>query len=232
VAPFFNDTFTGTTGTELPSHTPDTGTSWSALWQSAVTEPDIALNASNQAAVDGDVNDGVVYTANATYPSADYDAAFTIVTWVVISGAPLYLFVRIQDIENLYAVRLFQPAEGAISQLYKKVSGTWTALGSLFTAPANGSVCKLEIVGTALKFYDDGVEVASATVSDISATGKAGLGAGGGAELITSGDDCRAHILDNFSVTDLGGGGGDPEGSLLEGKLIRGGLLLGGVLTR
>ena len=28
------------------------------------------------------------------------------------------------------------------------------------------------------------------------------------------------------------GGGGDPEGSLIQGKLLRGGLLLGGVLTR
>lgn len=36
----------------------------------------------------------------------------------------------------------------------------------------------------------------------------------------------------SFSIPPAGGGGGDPEGSLISGKLIRGGLLLHGVLTR
>lgn len=199
----FSDTFTGSTGTQLQSHTPDTGTSWTRLWGS-VSTLDWVINASNQATPETDADDGVIYTADATYPSADYKVEWDLVAGPGSSARTVYAMVRIQDQENMYAVRLISTASG--SQLYKKVSGTWTALGSTFTVPANGSVCRLEIIGSALKFYDDGVEIASATDTDISAAGKAGLGAGGGAELVTSTDDSNAsNIWDNFVVTSLGG---------------------------
>jgi hypothetical protein len=201
---FFEDTFTDTDGTVLGSHTPTVGTSWTVLWRS-----DAALDfviTSNQCVGESNVNDGVIYTADATYPSADYDVTFTLVSMIELATAPLYIFVRIQDQENMYGVRLSRQVTEC--QLYKKVSGTWTALGDLFDEPAAGSVCKLEIIGSALKFYDDGVEVASATDSDITAAGKAGLGLGGGAELTAAGDDARAHVIDTLTITDLGGGGG------------------------
>lgn len=202
---FFSDTFTEASNTSLASHTPNTGTSWTLLWN---TTPRVLQVESVADQVRGDGNggnQGIIYTADATYPSANYEVEFTLVA-TITSIVPVYVFVRIQDQENMYAVRLV-PSTGTC-RLYKKVSGTWTALGSLFDAPANGSVCKLSINGTALKFYDDGVEVASATDSDISAAGKAGLGMGGGTELVTSTDDISAtNFLDNFSVTDLGSGG-------------------------
>ena len=203
--PFFSDTFTDTDAVTLQAHTPTLGDSWTRLWGSAVGV-DWAI-VTNQATPDTDADDGSIYTADATYPSADYDLTFTLVG-LGASTRPLYIFLRIQDQENMYAVRLVTGV--ALCQLYKKVSGTWTAIGSAFEDPATGSVCKLEIIGSTLKFYDDAVEAASVSDTDISAAGKAGIGAGGGVELVTSTDDSHTvNIIDDLSVNDLGAAGGD-----------------------
>lgn len=209
----FQDNFTGTDGTALDSHTPDTGTSWTRLVGDAGTVMEIA---SNQLRSDGDLNKGVIYTADATYLSADYDVSCTLVSLVNQLTKANYLMVRIQDQENMYAVRLNKGT--TVCQLYKKVAGTWSALGSLFDEPADGSVIKLEMIGTALKFYDDGVEVASATDTDISAAGKAGVAAGGGAELVNVTDDgSTSNIIDTLTVTDLGAAAGG-QGLLLSDR--------------
>lgn len=208
---FFEDTFTVGADELLDAHTPDVGTSWTKLFQDASGPSWTVRNTNDACLVTTNVNDlGVIYTADATYPSADYDITFTLVAHSGTGARHWGVAVRVQDIENMYAVRL-RNAAGAC-QLYKKVSGTWTAVGSTFDGPANGSVCKLEIIGTALKFYDDGAEVASATVSDISGAGKAALWAGGGTEMPVSTDDANSITeVDNWVVTDLGaGGGGEP----------------------
>lgn len=198
--PFFSDNFVDTDGVLLQSHAPNTGTGWTRLFGSTGTNAEIA---SNQVRSDGDLNAGVLYTADATYPSADYDMTCTMVSMVGNNDRPIWLFVRIADQENMYAVRLETTASE--SSLYKKVAGTWTAIGSLFTKPANGSVIKLEIIGTALKFYDDGVVIASATVTDLASAGKAGIGFGGHAELLNTTDDgSTSNVLDTLTLNDLG----------------------------
>lgn len=202
----FQDLFTEATDTELSLHTPDVGTSWTRLWSDGVNPRLSVIAASDDLQVtSGGNNSGVLYTADATYPSADYEAQITMVLGNTIATRPFYLIGRLADIENMYAVRGTETASGF--QLYKKVAGTWTALGSAVTI-LNGSVVKLEMIGTAIKVYDDGVEVISVTDSDLTAAGKAGLARGGGAELVTSTDDALTGLtLDVFSVTDLGAGG-------------------------
>ena len=203
----FNDTFTAGSDTTLASHTPDTGTSWSVLWQDGTNPTLVVIAATDRAKGVTANNSGVIYTANATYPSADYEVQWTIVATPNISTRPCYVFVRLADQENGYAVRYYDGAGGC--QLYKKVAGTWSTLGSAVTV-AVGSVCKLQISGSTLKLFDDGVEVASVSDSSLSAAGKAGFGYGGGAELTASTDDANSIVeIDNFSVTDLGSGGGN-----------------------
>lgn len=205
MATIFNDAFTGTDTTQLQSHTPDTGTSWTRLWGS-VAALDWVIT-SNQATPENDADDGTIYTADASGYIADYYAQWTLVAAPASTTRPVYAFVRIQDVDNLYGVRLVSGAGGC--SLYKKVAGTWSTLGSGFTTPASGSVVKLEVIGSALKFYDDGVEVASATDTDISAAGKAGIGAGGGAELVNTTDDSNpTNIYDDFSVVTIPAAGG------------------------
>jgi hypothetical protein len=204
VAVIFNDTFTEGVTTSLALHTPDTGTSWTLLWDGTAGGFVLQVLAAGTVRCSGNTgNNGLMYTADATYPSANYEVQFTfIATFSTIT--PIYLCARMVDQENMYAVRL---VTGANAQLYKKVSGTWSTLGSS-VAIADNSVVMLSVNGTAIKVYDDAVEVISVTDSGISGTGKGGVAHGGGAELVTSTDDIRAFsMIDNFSVNDLGAGG-------------------------
>lgn len=208
MAVIFSDTFTeATTTTNLESHTPDVGTSWTRLWATdASTRFLQAVSTSDRLRCNGNSGDyGLMYTADVTYPSANYEVSATFIT-TFSTITPMYMLARVQDQENMYAVRLVLSSGGSNAQLYKKVSGTWSTLGSAVTI-ADGSVVLLSVNGSAIKLYDDGAEVVSVTDSAISAAGKAGLAHGGGTELVTSTDDTRStETLDNFSVNDLGAG--------------------------
>lgn len=207
---FFSDTFTEAADLTLASHVPNVGTSWTKLWAGG----DVSTVVWNCIASTGYLNSvglsnnsGVIYTADVAYPSADYYLQWTAVAQSTIATRPLYYFVRIQDVDNMYGVRIVASAGGV--QLYKKVSGTWSTLGSAVAGPANGSVLKLEIIGSTLTLYDDGVSIATATDSDITGAGKAGFGSGGGPELVTTSDDHPGSLtIDNLSIVNLGSGGG------------------------
>jgi hypothetical protein len=205
MAVIFEDLFTETVSTNLATHVPDTGLSWTQLQVTGIRL--FQVNAAvDQLRCDGNEGDaGFIYTADVAYPSANYEVQSTFIT-TFSTITPFYIMARIQDAENMYAVRLVLSSGSNNAQLYKKVAGTWSTLGSTVTI-ADGSVVKLSVNGTAIKVYDDGSEVISVTDSDISAAGEAGLGHGGGAELVTSTDDVRAVAMtDNFSVDDLGAG--------------------------
>lgn len=203
--PFFESDLTEAVSTDLAAVVPSIGDSWT---QQQVTGTRFFQATATGLRASGNAGDsGFIYVANAAsgYPTANYEVQVTLIT-AVSSIVPIYVIARNADQENMYAARL---VTGDTCQLYKKVAGTWTTLGSTFATPAANSVCKLSVNGTAIKFYDDGVEVASATDSSLSATGKGGLAEGGGAELVTSTDDVFTTIaLKDFSITDLGGGGG------------------------
>jgi hypothetical protein len=203
---FFYDTFTAGATTSLASHAPDIGTSWTLLWDSGaavrVLQVEPTLDQLQGSGATGDY--GLIYTADAVYPSANYEVQATFLT-TASAITPIYLLARVADVDNMYAVRLVTGAGGA--QVYKKVAGTWSTLGSAVTI-ADGSVVMLSVDGTAIKLYDDAAEVVSVTDSDLAAAGKAGVAHGGAAELVTSTDDTAAtSMLDTFSVTDLGASG-------------------------
>ena len=208
----FQDEFTRTGNVTLASHTPTTlGTSYTLVHQSAAGEDILVVAASDNARSDGTSNDGCIYSCDATYPSADYSITVTTVTIGTSSSTPLILLLRLQDQENMYAVRLSDTSVGDLnSRIYKKVTGTWTALGSLFQCPANGSVVKFQVIGSALKVYDDGLEVASATDTDITATGKAGIAMGGGTENPILSDDLNTTdpVFDDLVINNLGAAAG------------------------
>jgi hypothetical protein len=212
MAVIFNDTFTEGATTNLAAHTPDTGTSWTSIWSDTGFVLQVLSTGTVRCSANGG-NIGMMYTADVTYPSANYETQFDFLG--TFSGiTPIYILARIQDQENMYAVRLVSSGFGN-SQLYKKVAGTWSTLGGSF-AVANGSVVKLSVNGSAIKVYDDGAEAVSVTDSDISAAGKAGIAHGGGTELAISTDDVRAFsMIDNFSVNDLGGGGATGQPTMM-----------------
>jgi hypothetical protein len=83
------------------------------------------------------------------------------------------------------------------SQLYKRVGGTWTTVGTAGGGVANNTVVKLQIIGTTLKFFINGSTAITATVTDISATGVGGLGMG---RVMVSGDGEAGIQADDFMV--------------------------------
>lgn len=197
---FFQDLFTeASVDTALSSHTPDLGTSWSLLWQTDATAfLEVKESSDNVSPDSSQGNKGVMYTANATYPSADYEVSFVIGSNFTGTNR-VYLLARVQDQENMYALRMTTGA--TVTRMYKKVSGTWTAIGSFKTDPSPGDTVTLRVVGSQLSYYYNGVLIDSQTDTAITSAGKAGVAAGGGAELAASTDDLPATgSFDNFLV--------------------------------
>lgn len=195
----FSDTFTEASNTTLASHTPDTGTSWTQLISNGT---DLVISGANDrldaAATSGGLSDGAFYTADVTYPSADYSAEVTMVTGDTGDDTNT-LGVRVLDANNAYYV-IFNEA---FATLFKKVGGTITELDDALTVPVNGEVVKLEALGTSIKVYADDVEILSATDSSLTAAGKAGVGMGDNFDT-SRGEDMSDQSLDTFVVRDRG----------------------------
>lgn len=194
--PVFFDAFTGTSGTLLDAHTPDIGTSWTKLLNTGVGDIGISSNAADANIAGYSTSEGGLYTADATYPSANYGATVTVTDGDTLDDT-CTLAVRIQDADNMYAVQFNNDA----SQLYKKVATTWSTVGAAGAGVANGSRVTLKINGTTLSFIDDGSTILSETVTDFSSAGKAGLGFGA---VMVATDDSSTQALDNFTVTPIG----------------------------
>lgn len=197
MADIFRDAFTDTNGTALTAHTPDTGTGWTEVWKSGT---DIAEVQSNEVMPDGlGASEGFIYSADATYSSADYKV-FADVTTQDSSDDVNYIMARMTDQDNFYAIKFNED----VFTLYKKVTGTWTQLDDeAVTLPVDTDVIQLRVQGTSIKGYINGVEHLTSTDSDITASGEAGFGMGGGAELQTTADDLSAQAITEFYVTDF-----------------------------
>lgn len=202
---FFEDNFDSAITEPLQDHSPNVGTGWTELFADNAARDIQVLNASQGLRASGNGgNEGVILTAQATYPSANYEVS------AVFKGSfnnvtPWYLLARVQDVDNMYAVRMVSGTNGI--QLYKKVSGTWTALGSPATV-ADGSVVTLSVNGSTISVLDDTVEIINVTDSDIAAAGEGGLAHGGGSELADLNDDVRAtNGLDTFVITEISSSG-------------------------
>lgn len=214
MATLFNDTFTDSGSTKLSAHTPDTGTSWSLIFDTELdgSELQMATAGTTLDKGTGGLSNGFAYEAVTTYGSADYEVSVDVVN-ADTGDDPGFLFVRIQssDIDNSYALRFNED----FAQMYKVVTGTWTAVGADGgTLIVGTDKVTLKIVGTTLSYLVNDVEQESVTVSDHSGAGRAGLGMGA---VLNSGDDCSGQEYDNYIVdgTAAGGGGGGKFLSLL-----------------
>ncbi|MGQ0826940.1 MAG: beta strand repeat-containing protein [Bacteroidota bacterium] len=199
VALIFQDTFNVGLfdNTLLNNHPPDIGLSWTQLinmnGSSGIKAYGIEDVAQPVSVVGFDM--GSFYGANVSggYAIANYEVEVR----SIATGAatPIELGVRVSNTGNDgYFVRFNTTS----SQLYKRVGGTWTAVGSAAGGVANNSIAKLQIIGTTLKFFINGTLTITATVTDISAAGVAGLGMG---RLMVATDDETSIKADDFKVT-------------------------------
>jgi hypothetical protein len=203
----FRDTFTEASNTTLASHTPDTGTSWTKLLTAGTVAMQVTA-ATDIAEQDGtgSLSEGVLYTADATYSSADYEVAATIVGTLTSSDDAYVLAARVVDVNNMYAFELHDRDW----RIHKRVAGTWTALGAGGTIEisdnvlSSGDRMSFVVVGTTLEARINGLLLESVTDSSLSAAGKAGMGIGA---VVTAGNDTTTQAFDNFSVHSIVTGG-------------------------
>lgn len=194
---FVSDSFTGSDSTELSAY----DANWVAHSASGGRTASIKSNQANS-----DSFGETVYYRSESPASADYYVASDVyvnansapatsgsaaVLGRVDSGANTWYLLQLDDSANEYS-------------LYKRVSGSWTQLGSsVGVTPTVGVTyqIKLEMIGTAIKAYLAGSGSASISVTDssISSAGKAGFRFDAAANTVR---------LDNFDATDTSSGGG------------------------
>lgn len=198
----FQDSFTGSSGTLLQSHTPDVGTSWSEIIDNG---RDIRIGphpTNNIEVTSNGSNVGTLYQANATYNTADYDVSADVLWSGGDSNYTRTLAARIQDANNMYTL-----VYGAnIFQLWKRTSGTWSLLasgssypsGDTSSAPYIGDNVRLRVQGNVISGFINNTEVVSTTDSDHTNAGVAGVGFG---YVNDSSDDSGTGVdTDNFLV--------------------------------
>lgn len=195
---FATDTFTGTSGTELSAY--------SASWvrNSAASASGVnAQLANNRIRISS--SSGNAYYYHATAPaSPDYSVSANVVRRSGDSGSCGVVGRMSTSAATGY---LAQHDEfNAAWRLFKFIDGSYTQLGSSYLQSLTTDqpyTVKLEMIGTAIKVYVDGVERISATDSSITAAGRAGINvyANGG----TIGDSANHH-LDDFDAVDIGAG--------------------------
>lgn len=134
-------------------------------------------------------NTGSAFAAWLESGVTDHEASGKVVT----SYADLGVIARVADVNNFYLWRV-QSASGGATQLYKKVGGSFTLLASGSLTAADGDVLALRCVGTTITAYVNGASAATVTDSSLTAGTKAGIRIQG--------------FIDDFSITDLSGGGG------------------------
>jgi hypothetical protein len=173
--PFASDTFTDTATTSLASHTPTSGGSWTKHANSTAGNAVISnANRVRNPTAGGQWN---IYYHSATPAAADYDVSATVVMKSDNNVSAAGPMGRIDTSETRGYLFVYNTSANGW-RLFKVVSGTFTQLGSTYSQTLTVDVeyvAKLEMVGTAIKGYVDGVQRISVTDSSVTATGKAGL---------------------------------------------------------
>jgi hypothetical protein len=189
---FVNDTFTGTTGTALISHSGETGATWTVhpSWSSS----NIVIDTANR--IRSNATGGSVYYSSGIPQIADYSVQAN-VTLLSSAGNYTGLVGRLSTSANTFY--MFEYDNVASNwQLYKFVNGFPTLLNSSnssFGSVGTTHTIKLTMIGTAITGYVDGVQTVTATDGSITVAGRAGIVTAG---LVT---DSTGQHLDNFSAT-------------------------------
>jgi hypothetical protein len=188
VPTFLNDTFTGTNGALLTARPGEIGATWTL--HPLFTGAPVLFNDGLR---NGSAN-SVAY-ASGVPASADYAVSATVRPVSLINTAGVVGRLNTAA-DTCYHAR-YGSADGAW-QIFKFVAGVATKLGEYVSTAVVGTNydLRLEMRGTSIKLYLDGVERVSATDSAITAAGRAGVRFTGIAS-----DTTHLH-LDDVSATD------------------------------
>ena len=210
VALVFYDSFTEASNTNLESHTPDVGTSWTK--QTTVgTASSLQIVAASDMLHSPDTsagNNGVAYVCSPAPSTADYTVSVTISSISGITnpnGAVIVLFARYVDVNNHYVMIIYPLYIDGYVSLFKRVGSTYTAVTSDATKPGvavAGDIYTLSVSGTWISALKNGAEIMGSTDSAFSAAGVAGIGYGAGPGITNfASDQIDPNLfVDNFTV--------------------------------
>ena len=202
----FQDLFVETINSpELNGHTPNIGTGWTRIFQSNASARIMVLANTNQARPDTTQTfQGVIYQANGSYTSANYEvkAFFNEIPPTDLSNFDVFwLFGRIQNINNFYAVRF--GVQNNDCAIYKKVFSGFTLLKQFSslnsTFRENLSVC-LRLHNDNISVFFNDLLVCSVQDNSIASAGSAGIGVGNIGVRGNDSIDIKTRFK-NFTVT-------------------------------
>lgn len=133
------------------------------------------------------------YRLDSDLASADHEVFVTLGSGVTNNGVlARFLSTSSSDATETY---YFLQATGAATQLYKRVTGTFTQLGSNGTSAVAGDVIKLRCSGTTITTYINGSNIHTQTDSSISGNLRCGIYS-----------SANNNIMDDWQANDLAAG--------------------------
>ncbi|MHB8273468.1 MAG: LamG-like jellyroll fold domain-containing protein [Dermatophilaceae bacterium] len=196
-----SDSFTGTPGVTLQSHTGEVGATWTKHPISGTT--DVVITAGGRIRKDG-ATWGALYHSSAVPASADYTVEADVYVASSLTGDLVGIAGRL-DPAN---------ANGTFyAATYDQSSGLWTLISVLNGATAMlgqttaqvltvGTTYRLalDMTGSTIRLLVNGVQQVSVVDTTITAAGRGGVAMGFGSATTTVTDNTGMH-LDNFTVT-------------------------------
>lgn len=175
------DSFTASVDEPLPLHVPDIGLGWAEVFDNTVSGADAFVVSATDVLSPGSSSPpgsrGQGYTCQPAPLSANQTVE-AILSLVDTGSAarPVGLFARRVDNDNYYALRIFSNGAPSPSMaLIKAVAGSVTTMAANDQTIAPGDKFKLEVVGTTIKAYRNGIEALSAVDDSLSSPGTWGL---------------------------------------------------------
>jgi hypothetical protein len=194
------DTFTELADTELSLHNPEIGSGWTRIIGTGTLQVKAVVGELRK--LECAENEGVLYQSNDEMSAADYSVSVGQVLGNSDAGYNI-LAVRIQDANNMYALKWNSKNVVSDPGIYKRQDGVWTRLiGIDGIGVTDGSVVMLKVEGYTISMLDDSAEVVSVYDSTFISPGRIGVGMG---SVITAGDYCSSQMLDDLNVSRISG---------------------------
>ena len=199
------DSFTGTSGSALTSHTGELGATWAHQAGGADAQITDAnrIRRSDAGILQPDYT--IDYTT-ATPPSADYSVEADLVVRSNMTGDMAGVIGRHNTATNTFYMARWEQSDASWN-LVKYTNGTVSYLNYAASQPAlvvnEAYRIRLEMTGTTLNLYVNGVLKVTTTDATITAAGKAGImdGNNGGSSLAVDKTNTTGIHFDNFQVT-------------------------------
>jgi hypothetical protein len=199
---FSSDSFTDTAATTLQSHTGELAATWT---KHASSDADAVITNENRIRKNGTNTQMAVYYTSGVPQSADYavEADFTVKSLVANEREGL-----VGRLDTAVGTGTYYYARYSVPntrwELYRVNAGTLTSLANSTNqvlTVGNTYHMRLDMQGTAIKVFVDGVQRISVTSGSIAGAGRAGVRLGT-ATNTTMTDTTGIHV-DNFAVYDL-----------------------------